>query len=243
MCIRKKIFEQFRRFFTLRHITILCVFLGAAVLPAHATLIFHYKTHHPGTGEISSRFYCSLEQNLSGGYQAYWVINENGAKTEEDYVLNEYFETLRFRVVNIEEKTDYIGERADGSVLIRGRFKGSEIERTIPIDERPFYYNPKLGLMGFVKSGKTEERFWGFQNRELKIYPMKATRAGHEVISVDGKDVEAVKVYWTVDDFRSAFFKRTYWFRASDGLYVKQKTGDGKFRELIGEEEQGREDL
>ena len=79
-------------------------------------------------------------------------------------------------------------------------------------------------------------RFWGFQNKELEVYPMKAVYEEPERIMAGGEQVEAVRVYWTVDDFRSAFFKRTYWFRQSDGIYLKQKSAGGTFRELVREE-------
>lgn len=209
----------------------------------YAGAIFHYKTYNPKTGHESNRFYFTMEKEPSGGYKVHWVIEEGGIKIEEDYILGPDFETRQWHVVNVKEDTDYAGKREGNSIIISGRFQGSEVEDTLEIDERPFYYNPKLGLMGFLSSEEWEDQapekikdhFWGFQNRELKAYPMKARHEGLEVISVGGKPVEAIKVYWTVDDFRSIFFKRTYWFRKSDGLYIKQKSGKGDFRELVSE--------
>lgn len=236
MKVQKKFFKAFPRPSILAYAILFLAILHFTISFACAQQALHYKTYHPGTGEEFNRFYYSIEENLSGGYQVHWVIEEGGVITEEDYTLDEHFGTLRFRVVNIKEKTDYVGERKDTSLFIRGQFKGEKIERAMVIDERPFYFNPKIGLATFVQSGKEQGRFWGFQNKELKAYPMKATNKGLERISVNGKNVEAVRVHWTVDDFLSAFFQRTYWFRRSDGLYLKQKTGGGKFRELVSEE-------
>ncbi|HQP10208.1 MAG TPA: hypothetical protein PKV41_02350 [Candidatus Omnitrophota bacterium] len=221
-----------------RRIAAISVLLWMFAGPVFAAHVLYYKTYHSGTGEIFNRFHCSIARNSSGGYQVHWVIEENGTATEEDYALNENFETMRFRVVNLPEQTDYVGERRNNYIFIRGQFKGKKVEHGIEIDARPLYYNPKIGLTAFVQSGRKEEKFWGFQNRELKVYPMKATNEGPETISVGGRDVEAIKVHWTVDDFRSAFFKRTYWFRQADGLYLKQKSSDGTFRELVSEERQ-----
>jgi len=236
MKVRKKFFKDFLKAPVLGYMVFSLLVPFFLIPPAYAERIVHYKTYHPGTGEEFNRFYCSIEKNPSGGYQVHWVIEEGGMVTEEDYTLDEYFETLRFRVVNIDEKTDYMGERKEGSIFIRGRFKGERIERTMAVDEKPFYYNPKIGLTAFVQSEEDQRKFWGFQGRELKVYPMKATNEGLDRISVNGRNVEAVRVHWTVDDFRSVFFKRTYWFRGSDGLYLKQKTDGGKFRELVSEE-------
>jgi hypothetical protein len=236
MNLQKKILKSSSPSWIFLRATLILAFLWMTMVPAFAARVLHYKTYHPGTGEVLNRFDYSIEQNPSGGYQVHWVIEEGGIKTEEDYVLNGDFETLRFRVVNADEKTDYIGERRGNVVFIRGQFKGEKMDHGLAIDSRPFYYNPKVGLTAFVRSGRKEERFWGFQNKELKVYPMKATNGGLETISVGGRDVEVVKVYWTVDDFRSVFFKRTYWFRKSDGMYLKQESTGGTFRELVSEE-------
>ncbi len=235
MSVQKKFFVRSKGANILRYVALFLIISSRLVLPANAARTFHYKTYHPKTGEVTNQFYYSIEEALSGGYQVHWVIDERGAKTEEDYVLGENFETLRFRVVNVEEETDYVGERRENSIFVRGQFKGEKVERIMAIDSRPFYYNPKLGLAGFVRSGKKKGKFWGFQNKELNVYPMKAINKGLESIAVAGRGTKAIKVYWTVDDFRSAFFKRTYWFRA-DSQYLKQKSDGGKFRELVSEE-------
>ncbi|MBN1869542.1 MAG: hypothetical protein JW847_03080 [Candidatus Omnitrophica bacterium] len=241
MNVRQKIFESFLLAPILGYVVFSLIVAPFVAPPAYAKQVLHYKTYHPKTGEELNRFYGSMEENLSGGYQVHWVIEENGTATEEDYTLDEHFGTLGFRVVNVSEKTDYTGERRQNSVFIRGQYRGEKIEKTMPIDGRPFYYNPKIGLTAFVRSGKKQATFWGFQNRELKVYPMRATNGGPDMVSVNDRSVEAVKVYWTVDDFRSAFFKRTYWFRKSDGIFVKQKSEGGTFREMVSEE--GRQNL
>ena len=236
MNVQKKIFKSSPWVSILGYAALSLLIFHFMILSAYAGQVLRYKTYHPGTGEEFNRFYCLIEGNLSGGYQVHWTVEEGGMMIEEDYTLNEHFGTLRFRVVNIKEKTDYVGERKEDLIFIHGRFKGKKVERTMTIDERPFYYNPKIGLTAFVRSGEKQGKFWGFQNKELKVYPMKATNEGLDMISVNGENVEAIRVHWAVDDFRSAFFRRIYWFRETDGLYLKQKTDGGKFRELVSEE-------
>jgi len=227
MNIRGKIFRSL----------LLAAFLACAV-PASARQVLHYRTYHPKTGEEVNRFDCVIEENPSGGYQVRWTIDEGGSVTQQDCTLGEHFDTLGFREVNASQKTDYTGERKDNQILLRGQFKGENITKDLKIDDRPFYYNPKTGLVDFVRSGEKQTRFWGFNNRDPNVHPMKAVNEGPDRISLGGKQVDVIRVYWTLDDFRSAFFKRTYWFRASDGTYVRQKSYGGTFRELVSEEEQ-----
>lgn len=212
------------------------VFFCLGVPMIHAQKQAHYKTYDPRGGEIINHFYTTVENTSSGGYKVHWVSEEGDFKVEEDYVLSPEHETLWWHVVDNQRKIDYTGEKKGNKLLINGQFFGVQISKTIQLDDRAFYYNPKFGLVDFVRSGKKSGTFWGFRHDELKAYPMKAINKGEEVISVNGGDVEAIKVYWTVNDFRSTFFKRVYWFRKSDGMYIKQMVSGGKFRELVSEQ-------
>jgi len=196
----------------------------SALAPVYAQKQARYKTYEPKTGKVTNRFTTLVENIPSGGYKVHWVSEEGDFKIVEDYILGKDYDTLWWHVVDDQRKTEYTGERKGNELLISGLFSGIQIQKTIQLDDKAFYYNPKFGLVNFIRSEKESETFWGFRHDELKVYPMKAINKGVEVISVGGQDVEAIKVYWTVNDFRSTFFKRTYWFRKSDGLYIKQKS-------------------
>jgi len=213
-------------------IAVLCF----GISPVYAQKQAHYKTYDSQTGKVINRFHTLVENIPSGGYKVHWVSEEGNFKIVEDYILSQDYGTLWWHVVDNQRKTDYTGERKRNELLINGLVSGIQIQKIIQLDDKAFYYNPKFGLVDFVRSEKKSETFWGFRQDELKVYPMKAINKGVEVISVGGEDVEAFKVYWTVNDFRSIFFNRTYWFRKSDGLYVKQEVGIGKFRELVSEQ-------
>jgi len=218
------------------HVTVFIAILCFGISPVYAQKQAHYKTYDPQSGKITNRFHALIENIPSEGYNVHWVIEEGDFKIVEDYILSKDHRTLWWHVVDDQRKTNYTGERKGNELLISGLFSGIQIQKTIQLDDKAFYYNPKLGLVDFIRSGKKSEIFWGFRQDELKVYPMKAINEGVEVISVGGRDVEAIKVYWTVNDFRSTFFRRTYWFRKSDGMYVKQKVGGGRFRELVSEQ-------
>jgi len=236
MSLQKRIFTCLKIFMG---VLVVAMALMAMTIPNAGAepRVLRYKTYHPETGEITNRFSCVMRTESVDGYEIDWTIEEGGLITNEQYKLNKNFETMVWKVMDDQaEPTNYIGIQRNGVLYLDGVFKGAMINKKISIAGRPFYYNPKLGLSGFVLSGKKEGKFWGFQNRELKTYPMKAIRKGIEQITVHGEKVEAVKVYWTVDGFGSAFFKRVYWFRPSDGLYLKQKSDGGRYRELVSEE-------
>ncbi len=69
----------------------------------------------------------------------------------------------------------------------------------------------------------------------LSQYKMTAENKGVETITVGGKKVEAIQVKWGLTGLRSRFDSQTFWFRKSDGVYLKSKVSDGEFSELISE--------
>ena len=150
MNVQNILLNKFNGTFIMRRVPLGVLIASLAASPVYAGRTLHYKTYHPQTGENFNRFHCSIEEIPSGGYKVHWVTEEGEVKTEEDYVLNADFETIWWRVFEAQGKTDYAGERKGDSIFIRGVFKGSKVDNVIALDERPFYYNPKLGLLLFV---------------------------------------------------------------------------------------------
>ena len=165
----------------------ICAILVSALFCLSVALVYaqkqiSYKTYDPQTGEVSNRLYALVEDIPSGGYKIHWVIEGNGFKVEEDYILGPDHETLWWHVVDDQRKTDYTGERKRNEIFIDGQFSGARIQKIIQIDKKAFYYNPKFGLVNFVRSGKEAESFWGFRQDELKVYPMKAVNKGQRLL-------------------------------------------------------------
>lgn len=194
-----------------------------------------YKTTHPGTGVVLQTFSARVEHLSDGGRKINWDLKENTRRVEEQYVLDAMAQTLSWQVTSVEENTDYSGARQGNILWLEGVFKGKDIKKSLRIDQDPFYVNPKFGLRAFVQSGQKTIKFWGLRSDNLSLNKMVAINQGEETVSINGQDIPAVKVEWTVAGFGSAFFKRYYWFRKSDGLYIRQEVDGGYIRELFDE--------
>jgi len=213
-------------------LSILGLSVFAAICYGQKRLV--YETFDQKTKIVSQHFDAQIK-DLNNGTRIKWVLGEGEHQVDEEYILGKDFSTKWFKVVNKKNKTDYVGERMYDTVFIRGVFNGDVVDKTMRIDDKPFYFNPKFGLKAFVLSGDESIKFWGMRNDALTVHLLKAVNQGREKISIGEKEIDAVKVYWTTDDVRSVFFKRTYWFRESDGLYLKQEYAKDKVRELISE--------
>jgi hypothetical protein len=78
--------------------------------------------------------------------------------------------------------------------------------------------------------------FWSLRTDTLEEYKMIATRQGVENIIIRKRPTFAAKVYLTTANPLFRAFKRTYFFRLNDGLFLKQEYADGRVRELVKEE-------
>ena len=153
----------------------------------------------------------------------------------EKYILDSQYATLSWSVMDKSKDTYYQGKRVDDQILISGKFKGKDIDMKINIDEKPFYFNPKLGLTDFVNAKEPSRAFWGIRHDNLKIYILKAKRKETKKIRVNGMKVNAVRVLWSPTRSLSKYFHRNYWFREKDGIYVRSKTFGGWIKGLVRE--------
>ena len=106
-------------------------------------------------------------------------------------------------------------------------FKGKEITKELKIDNRPWYQAWNLSFSRFVLSGRGRQEFWTLRDSDLKEFVMVVIRENEEVIELNGQAVEAVKVKVTLNNWMSKFWKVHYWFRKSDGVFLRYEGANG----------------
>ena len=98
---------------------------------AFAEKTFHYKTYNPQTGEVFNHFSYTLNKIPSGVHEVHWVIREGESVTEEHYLLDKDFQTIHWRVINVQNKTDYEGKKQGQSLVLNGQFNGIKVKKVI----------------------------------------------------------------------------------------------------------------
>ncbi|MBP9854976.1 MAG: hypothetical protein KBD53_08925 [Candidatus Omnitrophica bacterium] len=164
-----------------------------------------------------------------------WSKKEGKEVNEESYVLDQDWSTVQWEVVDSKESLKYSAVREGNKLRLKGISRNKNFEKEFVIDDDPFYYNPKVGLRFLVGSDKESMTFWGMRHDNLDIYKMKAVKKGKETIQVNGQAVEAIRIDWSALQGLTKYFSRTYWFRSSDGNFVKQKVAGSKVRSLVSE--------
>ena len=105
-------------------------------------------------------------------------------------------------------------------MLLTGALNNQPVSREFEVDDTA-WYGSILFMRDFVLAGTQETVFYMTQPEDNRVIKLKAIREGEETIPVDGGNVATVRVRFTLPDFRSVFWSSTYWFRATDGLFVK----------------------
>ena len=212
---------------------VLFVLFALVCSSARAGKSLEYKTYDVKTGDIISKFFVNIDGFSGREREVTFVWGEGSDAITDKYILNEKHETIKWSTAS--KDSSYFGERIGNKVIIKGTLDGNNVDKSIKINKLPLYVNPKVCLTGFVLSGEGFRNFWGFRNDDLTFHKMKAIKRGEGLIEINGESVEAIRVYWTVTGIGAVFFHRTYWFRKSDGLYLRQIVAGGKMRELIWE--------
>lgn len=210
-------------------VTLLFLLLMSGSVHAEKTLF--YKVYKEKTGVPPTEMSIHIGDLASDRILVQWEGKANGDKVE--HVLGSDYAVRSWNVSDPKRETEYVGERTGDTLLIKGRNRGKEIDKRIKIDDHPFFFHPALGLSEFVRSGEKSQEFWTLRPDNLSEYKMKAENQGTETILVNGEPLKTIRVKWGLTGWLSGFYSQTFWFRESDGVFVKSKISRGLFTELV----------
>jgi len=158
-----------------------------------------------------------------------YLIQENGLGYEillalgdvrRLIVTSQNMATIKERYWNTASPDRVDVERRGSDLVFKGSIGDKQINETKSLDDE-VWFGSVLLLKDFVLSEENEQYFYVTKPEETKAVLLKAIREGVETVTVGGQPVEAVKVKFTVPDFRGLFWSSYYWYRADDGLLVK----------------------
>lgn len=153
------------------------------------------------------------------------MLSDNGEVTET--VLAPDWATKRWELHNREEDTNLVAKRSGDLIIVQGRFKGKEVAKKIKIDGRPWFQAWNLSFGPFVLSGEGKREFWAIQDSDLKEFVMVVLREKEEALELNDEAVEAVKFKVTLNNWMSIFWSCNYWFRKSDGVFLRSEGANG----------------
>ncbi len=223
----------------MRPFQIIAVCLLAAAFTAPVTAgekqTFDYNTDNRRTQDDDNQYTLTMEILSDGQRKFSRHITGDGIDKYENFILNANFDTLEWSTRRKDEETDYTGRKEGRVLTLKGMLKGEKVDKTVELeDDKPFYFSPKFNLQKFVLSGEQEIQFWTLRKDELTPYLMTAKKDGTKVMKILGKDTETVVVKYSPAGKFAKYYRRTYYYRASDGLFVYRKSPMGSVTRLVG---------
>lgn len=171
------------------------------------------------TGGDTVRLLFSVWRDADG-----WRLLSTGTHGEtHDIRLAQDYNTDSWHYVAPGRKIDYVATRDGDTVHVVGVLNGKPVDRTLSIPDFPWYQALEKSLEPFIhNSGSDSVRFWMIEPFGLTAEKMVADKQGEETVTLeDGSTVRAYRVYVTFEGFRSLFWHANYWYRVTDGQFVK----------------------
>ena len=130
--------------------------------------------------------------------------------------------TVKYRVVSPSRKTAYSALRKGNVIDVSGVLAGKPFSRTLQIDSHPWYETMEVSLSHYALGGVQQPLlFWVVQPWDANAYLMQAKVEPEQMISVDEARLHAMPVLVSAAGFLSLFWSTLYWYRSTDGLYVR----------------------
>jgi hypothetical protein len=136
--------------------------------------------------------------------------------------------TISYHVVSPARRIDYRVTR-DGDILhVAGTFAGAPISKTIRIGGPPWYESIERSIRDYIITGETRPLpFWILNPWDATAYRMEAQSEGQEVITVNDRQVTAVRIRVSPVGLLRLFWSSLYWFRPSDGRFLRYEAVRG----------------
>ena len=221
--------------------TIPCVTTAAIVLfvrghflSAEGTLLLRERE---GVREATIREHV---ERLRGGAV---LFSQSDSGDQETVWVDDSFAAQRMEYTSPESRSDFRAVRQGNTIRIHGMIRGRETDRSLPIDARPWLGIVELSLAPYVRSQETRTlSFWVVDSSAGEAHLLSVEKVGRERIMSAGIQIEAIRLKMTVPGLPALFWSAPWWFRASDGVFLRHEMAKGMpgtpktLLELIAEE-------
>ena len=159
-----------------------------------------------------------------------------GKNTVTEAKLNMDFETIEWKFSNPKKNINVKAVRTGNKIFVTGTFdKKENNKKEINIDDRKWQQIYQLGMMKFaVKEAKGKNiEFWCLNPDDPgNAMVIAAAKEGTETIMLNGRKIETARLRICLAGLLSVFWTGDYWFRVSDGFFVRAKVSGDIFVEL-----------
>lgn len=127
------------------------------------------------------------------------------------------------------KNTDITAYHDGTSIQISGKHEEKNIKKSYALDNSPWFQYLSLSLrLSLQTLEQNDLTFWLIRPDTFECNKMKATFKNEQTITTyDGKETLASVIDVRLTGWKSTFWHGTYWFRKSDGLFLKYESVNG----------------
>ena len=195
--------------------------LGFLALPASAQTMLTYRDR-TGHVEIIINMW---KEELPSGFMFHSLLSNGDIYRVE---IDGSKQTISYRFASPSRRTSYLARREGNTILVEGTLNGSPVSRQLPIDATTWMESMEWSLGEYAMSGSTRPvHFWVVQPFEAMAYALQATGEPEENIVVNGQTQLAKRVRVRPAGILAPFWSSIYWFRPSDGRFLRNEAVRG----------------
>ena len=135
--------------------------------------------------------------------------------------------THKFTHKDSTRNIDLTAIKDGNNVILKGTSEEKTIDEVIKLDKAPWKQSMSYSLSEFALSDIDKIEYWIIRLDKFKGEKMQAEKAGTEDITINGKLYHTIKIKISAAGLRSKFWSGYYWFRSSDGLFLKYDGWNG----------------
>ncbi|BBO78361.1 hypothetical protein DSCW_57780 [Desulfosarcina widdelii] len=131
------------------------------------------------------------------------------------------YRTIRWQVTDTADGTDFVAERSEDTIVIKGRFKGEPIHQRLDIDDAPWYQATSLSLRGLIASNDSHRVFWTIRPDTLTPHKIKAVKKEIETVASEENQKKLQHIRLRTTGMLAPFWKSDYWFTLPRGIFQR----------------------
>lgn len=158
------------------------------------------------------------------------LLSESSDGTRHTVLVGRSLQTLGWRYESPETDTEIEAVlTADRAVQLTGALEGEPLDATVRLTEDVWIQSIERSLEPLAVSGDPGEtiRFSVVQPDTLSSRTLQATVMSRERIEVNGEETDTRRIRISLPGLGVLLWRSDYWFRVSDGLFVKSNVTRG----------------
>ncbi|MCF7858155.1 MAG: hypothetical protein K9N07_02360 [Candidatus Cloacimonetes bacterium] len=135
--------------------------------------------------------------------------------------------TIKFTYIDPDKNINIRIIKKDDKLIINSQHNDREKYEEIKLDKTSWQQSMSYSLGEFALSDQNDTEFLLVRLDNFEAEKMKAERIDIEEITVAGKEYSAVRIKVRAAGIKSFLWHGTYWFRDSDGLFLRYEGLNG----------------